>query len=100
MFHVNVGGQAITLGGIWLLLHLMLRLWFTLILYQTGVQGASWWVHAHAHVWDGQAFWDGCALTRIVSNCRSALQGTLLPFTILEGEHRNLLSTVILPSCF
>lgn len=69
------------IGRIWLLLHLMLRLCFTVILYLSGVQG-SWLVGTCMRVCAG---WlqthQGCA-----SNCRSAPQGTPPPFTILEDE--------------
>lgn len=94
-FDINAGGQPITLGGVWLLLHLMLRLWFSVSLHLTGVQG-SWLVGACVRECGGrlQAH-QGC-----VSNRRSAPQGTLPPFTILEGEQRNLSSILIILSGF
>lgn len=72
------------LGGVWLLLHLMLRLWFTVTLHQTGIQGLAWW----AHVCMCCAFWDDCRLTRLLSNHRSAPQGTQPTFSSVEDERR------------
>ena len=39
MFYINVADYLIKLGEVWLLSHTVLRLWFTVIFYQTCVQG-------------------------------------------------------------